>query len=186
MPRGGDVEQVAFGEDGLAFQATLPANLGERGRRPSATSDPSAKAAGSMTALSTSLPANLNHRLIEVHRALRNFHLLLRSERLYEKNHPSRLDSLDSAYDSLRQVAESLEGLEIRIERGGIVTPQLSDGHLPDARGEMQALAADLQRVGVCSLAFSQKLHVRELHTLARVKRESLLKSGEPASDAGT
>src|SRR5436190_9447285 len=122
---------------------------------------------------------------MEVHRALRNFHHLLRSERLYEKNHPCRLDSLDSAYDSLRQITETLEGLEIRIERGGIVVPKIGDGHLPDARGEMQLLAADLQRVGVCSLVFLRKFHVGELDTLARLMRESLLKSEEPGSDAG-
>lgn len=164
--------KLRLGRMSLPFQATLPANVGERGARPNPTSDPAAKAA--------------DHRPIEVHRALRNFHLLLRSERLYEKNHPSRLDSLDSAYDSLRQVAESLEGLEIRIERGGIVAHQVSDGHLPDARGEMQALAADLQRVGVCSLVFSRKFHVGELDTIVRLMRESLLKSEEPASDART
>ena len=167
----------------MAFQATLPID-GERGRRPNPTSDPTSKAAGSLTAVSTSLPG-ADHRPGEVHRALRQFHLLLRSERLYEKNHPSRLDSLDSAYDSLRQVAESLEGLEIRIERGGIVARKISEGHLPDARGEMQALAADLQRMGIWSLVFSKKFHVGELDTLTRLMRESLLKSEEPASDSG-
>ena len=152
----------------MAFQATLPANAGERGATPNPPS----------------LPANADHRPFEVHRALRNFHLLLRSERLYEKNHPSRLDSLDSAYDSLRQVAESLEGLEIRIERGGIVAHKITEGHLPDARGEMQALAADLQRVGVWSVVFSRKFHVGELDTIVRLMRESLLKPEEPANDS--
>src|SRR5256884_9468237 len=128
---------------------------------------------------STLFPYTTLFRPSEVYRALRDFHLLLRSERFYEKNHPSRLDSLDSAYDSLRPVAESLEGLEIRIERGGIVAPRVSERHLPDARGEMQALAADLQRVGIWSLAFARKFHVGELDTLARLMRESLLKSEE-------
>ena len=170
----------------MALRATLPAKDRERGTPSNAPGDRSLKAAGGVTAVLSSRATYADHRPIEVHRSLRDFHLLLRSERLYEKNHPSRLDSLDSAYDSLRQVAESLEGLEIRVERGGIVAPKLSDGHLPDARGEMQALAADLQRVGICSLAFSRKFHVGELDTLARLMRESLLKSEEPASDAGT
>ena len=157
----------------MALQATWPVNEGERGRQPNPTSDPARKAAGSVTAVATSPPGSADHRPSEVHRALRHFHLLLRSERLYEKNHPSRLDSLDSAYDSLRQVAESLEGLEIRIERGGIVARKISEGHLPDARGEMQALAADLQRMGIWSLLFSRKFHVGELDTLTRLMRES-------------
>src|ERR1700682_2712721 len=55
----------------------------------------------------------------EVCRALRSLHLLLRAERLYDKNHPRRLDSLDGAYDALKNTAEILGGIEIRIERGG-------------------------------------------------------------------
>ena len=83
----------------------------------------------------------MDHKAVEVQRALRHLHLLLRSERLYEKDHPHRLDSLDSAYDSLRDTNEMMGGLEIRVERGGLVAPRLGDAHLPDARGEMQALA---------------------------------------------
>jgi hypothetical protein len=170
----------------LAFRATLPANAAERGARPKRGPDTTSQAHGHgvVTAISTSLPASVDHRSVEVRRALRNFHLLLRSERLYEKNHPRLLDSLDGAYDSLRQITESLEGLEIRVERGGIVVPRLGEGHLPDARGAMQLLAVDLQRVGIWSLAFSRKFHVGELDTLARLMKESLLKSEEPASDA--
>jgi len=118
----------------------------------------------------------------EVHRALRNLHLLVRSERLYEKDHPQRLDSLDCAYDSLRTAAELLGGLEIRVERGGLVAPRIGDAHLPDARGEMQALAIDLQRAGIHALAFSRKFHVGELDTLAHLVKASLLRSEEPAN----
>src|SRR5260370_6309680 len=118
----------------------------------------------------------------EVHRALRNLHLLVRSERLYEKDHPQRLDSLDCAYDSLRTAAELLGGLEIRVERGGLVAPRIGDAHLPHARGEMQALAIDLQRAGIHALAFSRKFHVGELDTLAHLVKASLLRSEEPAN----
>jgi len=140
---------------------------------------------GLVAPIATPSAANSDHKAFEVLRALRDFHLLLRSERLYDKNHPSRLDSLDSAYDSLRQITESLEGLEIRVERGGIVTPRIGEGHLPDTRGEMQALAADLHRVGIWSLAFSRKFHVGELDTLARLMKQSLLELDEPAGNAG-
>src|SRR5205807_1580213 len=101
------------------------------------------------------VPTSANdHKALEVHRALRNLHLLLRSERLYTKDHPLRIDSLDSAYDSIRSVTELLGGLEIRVERGGLVAPRIGDAHLPDSRGEMQALAVDLQRAGIHALAF--------------------------------
>ena len=169
----------------MALRATVPAHNRERETRSNPPSDPTPKGAGGVTAMATALSANADHQP-EVQRALRDFHLLLRCERLYEKNHPSRLDSLDGAYDSLRQVAESLEGLEIRIERGGIVAPKIREGHLTDARGEMQALAADLQRVGIWSLVFARKFHVGELDTLTRLMRESLQKPEEPASDSGT
>src|SRR5260370_17806859 len=122
---------------------------------------------------------------MEVQRALRNLHLLLRSERLYEKDHPHRLDSLDTAYDSIRNATEILGGLEIRVERGGLVAPRIGDAHLPDARGEMQALAIDLQRAGIHVMTFSKKFHVGELDTLAGLVKASLLKSEDPANSAG-
>jgi hypothetical protein len=123
-----------------------------------------------------------DHKAIEVQRALRNLHLLLRAERLYEKDHPRRLDSLDGAYDSIRNATEILGGLAIHVERGGLVAPRIGDSHLPDARGEMQALAIDLQRAGIHALAFSKKFHVGELDTLARLVKASLLKSEDPAN----
>jgi len=171
-------------EASLALRATLPIDGGERDARSAAAADSASKPAGhgAVTPFLTSLPT-ADHKSIEAQRALRNFHLLLRSERLYERNHPCRLDSLDTAYDALRQVTEGLEGMEIRVERGGIVVPRIGDGHLPDARGEMQALAADLQRMGIWSLVFSRKFHVGALDTLARLMKESLVKSEEPAVD---
>jgi len=132
------------------------------------------------------VPASImDQKASEVQHALRNLHLLIRSERLYEKDHPLRLDSLDSAYDSIRNVTELLGGLEIRVERGGLVAPRIGDAHLPDSRGEMQALAVDLQRAGIHALAFLKKFHVGELDTLARLVKASLLKSEDPANGTG-
>src|SRR6266852_8531497 len=127
-----------------------------------------------------------DHKVLEVRRALQSLHLLLRAERLYDQNHPRRLDSLDGAYDSLKNTAEILGGIEIRIERGGLVVPRISDAHLPDVRGEMQALAGELQRAGIEALVFSNKFHVGELDTLARLVKASLLRSEEPAKDVGS
>ena len=126
-----------------------------------------------------------DQKALEVQRALRNLHLLLRSERLYTKDHPLRLDSLDSAYDSIRNATEMLGGLEVRVERGGLVAPRIGDAHLPDARGEMQTLAIDLQRAGIHALVFSKKFHVGELDTFAGLVKLSLLKSEDPANGAG-
>jgi len=119
--------------------------------------------------------------LANVSQALRLFHLMLRRHRLYNAEHPSVLDSLDQAYDALRTSAIELNGLEIRVERGGIVTPKLSESHLPDARGEFHALASDLQRAGIHTLYFTAKFHVGELDTLALLVMSALLKSEEAA-----
>jgi len=117
--------------------------------------------------------------------ALRCLHLLFRSERIYERNHPRRLQSLDTAYETLHDFASALNGIEIHIERGGIVSPKLSDSHLPDARGEMQSLALDLQRAGIQALGFGRQFHVGELDTLARLFKASLLRSEESIKRGG-
>lgn len=171
----------------MPLRAILPNSDSGHGSRQKPAANSTSKPAGHGLVTSIAMPSasNLGHKAVEVLRSLRDFHLLLRSERLYDKNHPSRLDSLDSAYDSLRQITESLEGLEIRVERGGIVAPKIGEGHMPDTRGEMQALAADLHRVGIWSLVFSRKFHVGELDTLARLMKQSLLELDEPAGDAG-
>ena len=117
----------------------------------------------------------------EARRALHELHVLLRSQRLYGRNHPHILGNLDSAYDSLRNLATLLDGVDLRVERGGFVAPKISDSHLPDSRGEIQSLALDLQRAGIRSLSFAKKFHVGELDTLTQLVTTSLLKSDELA-----
>jgi hypothetical protein len=115
----------------------------------------------------------------EADRALRKLQLLLKSARLYERHHPHTLRSLDDAYESLRGAASSLNGLEIRVERGGLVAPKIGDSLLPDAKGELQALGKELQRVGIYALAFAREFHVGELDTLAQLVKATLLTSEE-------
>ena len=174
-------------ETPLVVKATLAVQ--EAKREASAKAHPDATPRTSLRALANAVTGvragTPDHKAIEVNRALRSLHLLMRAERLYEKDHPRRLDSLDSAYDTIRNAAEILGGLEIRVERGGLVAPGIGDGHLPDARGEMQALASDLQRAGIHALSFSKKFHVGELDTLARLLKTSLLRSEEPVKDGG-
>ena len=122
---------------------------------------------------------------IQVCQALRTFNLYLRTHRLYDSSHPRVLDSLDQAYDGLRGAAAALSGLEIRIERGGIVVPKLDEGHLPDPRGEFHALATDLQRAGIHSAFFSTKFHVGELDTLTHLITDTLLRSEEASKRLG-
>jgi hypothetical protein len=124
-------------------------------------------------------------RQADVCHALRSFHLLLRAYRLYEDSHPQVLDGLDSAYDTLREVASEMAGLEARAERGGIVVSKISESQLPDPRGEFQALATDLIRADIQVIHFSTKFHVGELDTLARLIKATLLKSEQSAKRMG-
>jgi len=128
---------------------------------------------------------NADPRLAQASQALRSFHLLLRAYRLYDAAHPRVVDSLDAAYDGLRIASTELSGLEVRIERGGIVVPKLSEGHLPDVRGEFHSLATDLQRAGIHTVYFGTKFHVGELDTLAQLIQATLLRSDESAQGLG-
>ncbi|MGH9744455.1 MAG: PilZ domain-containing protein [Candidatus Acidiferrum sp.] len=85
----------------------------------------------------------------------------------------------------MRDFASALNGIEIHIERGGLVAPKLGDAHLPDARGEMQSLARDLQRVGIQSLGIARQFHVGELDTFAQLFKASLLRSEESIKREG-
>jgi PilZ domain len=115
-------------------------------------------------------------------RALRELHVLLRSARLYERQHPRMLQSLDAAYESLRRMVSSLNGLEIRVERAGLVVAALSEELLPDPRGDLYELAKDLQRAGVQHLSFANKFHVGELDTFAQLAGRTLLQSDQSAT----
>jgi hypothetical protein len=117
-------------------------------------------------------------------RALRELHILLRSARLYERQHPRMMQSLDGAYESLRAVVAAAEGLEIRVERSGLVVPKLSEAPLPDVRGDLYNLAIDLHRAGIHILAFAPKFHVGELDTLAQLAKGPLIESGHSTKEA--
>lgn len=130
-------------------------------------------ASASLPIISQSDPA-----LAELIRALRELHLLLRSARLYDRQHPRLLQSLDGAYDSVRAVVANRNGLEIRVERSGLVAPKVSEAPLPDARGDLYALSKDLQQIGIHNLVFAPKFHVGELDTLAQLAKASLSTSG--------
>jgi hypothetical protein len=123
--------------------------------------------------------SSTNQKISDIHRSLRDFQLLLHAVRLYDESHPTRMSSLDSAYDSLRETADVFGGLEIRVERGGLVVPKIGDSRLPDFRGEMQSLASELDNAGVKTLHFRRKFHVGDLDTLATLIKASLLKSEE-------
>jgi PilZ domain-containing protein len=162
--------------------ATVPIDNGQQGG--SANQDRLARAPIPVVQAEARAPLTgappIDPRLLELTRALRTLHLLLRSARLYERQHPRLLQSLNSSYESLHAVSQSLNGIEIRIERNGLVVPRVSEGLLPDMRGDLSGLAQDLQRAGIYSLNFAGKFHIGELDTLAQIAAATLLKSEQP------
>ena len=71
-----------------------------------------------------------------IHGAMLNFHFLLRSQRLYEVDHPQRIATLGMAYDSLHAVV-GRHKLELQIMRDGLISSALGDRLLPDTTGEI-------------------------------------------------
>jgi hypothetical protein len=67
-------------------------------------------------------------------RFLRSLQVLLRSARLYRKNHPRLLENLETADRSLRAALETLGALALGVERGGIFVPKLGEMPLADPR----------------------------------------------------
>jgi len=160
----------------LEFRATTL--MDNEKRRSAAKADMGAGGAPMVSAVARSRREPLNDSSVaEVDRALRCLHLLMRSARLYERHHPHTLQSLDNAYEALRSVATKLNGLELRVERGGIVAQKVSETPLPDARGELHALADDLHKVDIHTLVFAREFHVGELDTLGQLVKATLVRS---------
>jgi hypothetical protein len=97
-------------------------------------------------------------------RFVRSLHVLLRSARLYQKNHPRFVESLEGAEESLRAVHDHAAPLAIRFDHGCVV---FRGQPLSDSRGEMKSLAEDLSGRGVSVLVFSRETNLGELNSLA-------------------
>jgi PilZ domain len=113
-----------------------------------------------------------------VHRALLNFYLLLRCQRLYEVDHPQRTATLGSAYESLRS-AIGRHKLEVHVMRDGLASSALGDALLPDSGGELLALSSVLRQAGIRRLSFLQKFRLQEVDALAELIKVSLITMGQ-------
>jgi len=113
----------------------------------------------------------------EVHQALRQLQILFQTRRLYHHTHPKSLQSLDDSYDALQRLAQTMNGLEIRVERDCLIVPKLSEAAVPDPKGELRHLAGDFQLTGIQTLVVLRQFHVGELDTLTQLVRAALLKS---------
>jgi hypothetical protein len=109
-------------------------------------------------------------------RFLRTFQLLLKSTRLYERNHPQLQEALAGAERELRegQAAVPSRALGLRFESGGrVATP--SGRAMSDPRSELKPLVEELLRRGIKTMVFLPETHLGELGNLAA------LLAGKPA-----
>ena len=134
---------------------------------PSPENDVPAKATPNSTAAEGDKVANIQ-------RALLNFYLLLRCQRLYEVDHPQRIATLGLAYESLRSIVEPRK-LELKVMRDGLASSALGDALLPDATGEMLALASSLRQAGIRRITFLPKVQLQEVDILAELIKVSLI-----------
>src|SRR5260370_8328725 len=77
--------------------------------------------------VSRPIPISPEPILIDAIRALRELHLLLRSARLYERQHPRTLQSLDRAYESLRAVSGTPNAVDIPSHRIAPMPPNFTN-----------------------------------------------------------
>lgn len=118
-------------------------------------------------------------------RFLRSLQVLLRSARLYRKNHPRLLENLETADRSLRAALETLGPVALGVERGGIFVPKLGEMPLADPREEFNGLAESLARVGITSLVFYPETNQGELDTLVHLINNTLLRSDPRDKEKG-
>jgi PilZ domain len=120
-------------------------------------------------------------KIANIHGAMLNFHLLLRSQRLYEVDHPQRIATLGLAYDSLHSVV-GRHKLELQVMRDGLVSSALGDSLLPDATGEMLALSSVLRQAGIRRISFLPKVSQEEVDILAELIKVSLMTMGQASA----
>ncbi len=122
-----------------------------------------------------------------VARFLRAFQVLLKSTRLYDRDHPQVLQSLSTAEAQLRAVQATAPSrtLGVRVNEKSFVSAGGTRA-IPDARGELESLAQDLARTGITTLAFPPDTHLGELVNLAAMlARKPALTPGKKTDAAG-
>src|SRR5712671_4335359 len=71
------------------------------------------------------LPSERGPGIQGVRETLRQLQILLHTRRLYHHAHPKNLESLESTFNSMQRLAQTMNGVEFRVERDGVVVPKL-------------------------------------------------------------
>jgi hypothetical protein len=106
----------------------------------------------------------------------RSLQVLLRAARLYQKNHPHVLESLESADSDLRAALDRVAPFELKLDRARVI---FRGQPLADPRGELKKLAEHLHRRGVFSVVFQPQTHLGELGTIVQVLAAAPLQSSD-------
>lgn len=111
-----------------------------------------------------------------VSRFARSLQILLRAAKLYQKNHPHVMESLEAAERELRGALERVSPLELRFDK----TRVLFRGQpLPDPKDELKKLSDAVLRRGIHILVFLAHTHLGELGTLAQLIGNAPLHPGD-------
>ncbi len=140
-------------------------------RQPNGTSP--AAAGGARTPWDTQ---ELQKAQLAVGRFARSLQVLLRAAKLYQKNHPHVMESLEAAEKDLRAAFERVSPLELRFDR---TTTLFRSQPLPDPRDDLKKLADSLYRRGIAILVFLPNTHLGEIGTLAQLVGSSPLQPGD-------
>jgi hypothetical protein len=113
---------------------------------------------------------------LSVSRFARALQVLLRAAKLYQKNHPHVMESLEAAEKELRAAFERASPLELRFDKHTVL---FRGQPLPDPRDDLRKLADSLHRRGIAILVFFPNTHLGEIGTLAQLIGSSPLQPGE-------
>lgn len=113
---------------------------------------------------------------LAVGRFARALQVLLRAAKLYQKNHPHVMESLEAAERELRAALERVSPLELRFDKHTVL---FRGQPLPDPRDDLKKLADSLHRRGISILVFFPHTHLGEIGTLAQLIGNSPLQPGE-------
>ncbi len=93
-------------------------------------------------------------------RFLTSLHLLARTRRMYQKDHPKIEESLFAAERNLREALGPAAPVAVRLEGGSMY---FRGRALEDPRGELRNFADELARRGITALTFRPETHTGEL-----------------------
>ena len=114
-------------------------------------------------------------------RFLTSLHLLARTRRMYQKDHPKIEESLFAAERNLREALGPAAPVAVRLEGGAVY---FRGRALEDPRGELRTFADELARRGITALTFRPETHTGELMAFLELVDGSPATASSPGGPA--